>query len=95
MSWCLARLLARGQHAVDAQLDQGFQRFKRIARHVKGAGKGDAHRAGQLDPRPRPLDVHRAVRVQDADHGPVRARGLGQLDIMLHHGELESKSKGD
>ena len=84
-----ARLLAGGQQAVDAEADQGLQRFGRIARHVERAMEGDGERPRRRDQPLGQLGVDLAVGGEAAEHHAAGARRLGRGDVAQHHLDLD------
>ena len=83
-----ARLLARGQHPVDAELDQRFERPERLRRDVERPVKGDRERPGERDQLARSGHVDFPRRVQEADDHAVRALIFDRLDVRSHRLEF-------
>ena len=54
-------LLARGEHARHAEIDERLQRGQRVGRHVEGAMKDRLFCSRPLDDLPRARPVDRAV----------------------------------
>ena len=82
------RLLARSQHAIDAQPDKRFERSERFVGHVKRPVKCDGKRPSKQNQLARARHVNFACGRQQANDDAVSAFSLGGFDVRLHGREF-------
>ena len=82
------RLLARGQHPIDAKLDQRLERTERLRRDIERAVEGHREGPGKRNQRARSPGVDFAVSGQEADDDAVGSLRFGGLDVGAHDREF-------
>ena len=81
--------MPRCENAVYAQLNEIFQRFKRIHGHIEGSVKCDCQWSGCFDESPRAGFVNLAIHCQQAEYNTIDPQRFSDFDVTEHDVNLE------
>ena len=85
------RRAAGGEHAIDAEADERFERGRQLGQRVECLVEGDRERPRGRDQPPRDLDVDAAARIERTGHEAGRAELAGLRDVGEHRPDFRRR----